>query len=246
MGRDVSGIDHPETYYDLSDPTHQKEVPNLVRDPVTNRLVDRFTGQPHPEAEGYTPASQAKFPRADPVTSVAGSETWGGPVLQGHRDKNGNWVADIDKHGNKVYAPAQFVQTPGGPTGVMDVPRLPNTPVPPPRPSPKTAKEIEEEAGDAASEQALSKTSQDPSQRDPLYAQEILSTMQLPDNVKALARRKLDAQYRAGIADPNLKFKWGEAQRKRSKPKTQPPPGAQTGAQPAATPAAPAKVKILD
>ena len=246
MGYDISGIDKPETLYDPNDPTRSRYVTDVVRDPVTHQWAHRnVTNEPIPPgAQSWVPSTQLKIPRPDPVTSVTGGSAAGGPFFQGHRDKQGNWVADVDAQGHPVYAPMPMVETPGGPTGRQYEPRLPGTAVPLPQSAPKTAHEIEQEAGDAAAERALSQTSQDPSQRDPLYAQEVLSTMKLPDNIKTLAMQKLKAEYQG--AGPDLKFAWDAAHRKRSKPKTQPPPAAPTGAQPAATPAAPAKVKILD
>ena len=243
IGRDVSGIDHPETYYDLSDPTHQRAVPNLVRHPVTNRLVDRFTGQPHPEAEGYTPASQAKFPRADPVTSVTGGESQNGPFYQGHRDKAGNWVADLDKYGNKVFAPLPTPLTPigGGTTGEQWGEKKPGIAIPPPRPPAQTPKEIEQDKANAGAQSLLEAAGGDPT-----WAQEMLPQSKLPDNIKALVRKNLEEDARQKqLEDPTVKVKWMLAARERAASKGSSAPPAAPGAKSAAPPGAPKKLKRL-
>ena len=245
MGYDVSGIDKPETLYDPNDQSRSRYVTDMVRNPVTHKWVHRnVTDEPiPPEAQSWIPSTQLKIARPDPVTSVTGGQSQNGPFYQGHRDKKGNWVADIDEQGNKVFAPLPTPLTPtvGGETGERWGEKKPGTVIPPPRTPPSTPREIEQDRANAGAQSLL-----EAAQGDPMWAQEMLPQSKLPDNIKALVRKNLEEDARQKqLEDPTVKVKWRLAARERAASKGSSAPPAAPGAKSAAPPGAPKKLKRI-
>jgi hypothetical protein len=245
MGYDVSGIDKPETLYDPNDQTRSRYVTDMVRDPVTHKWVHRnVTDEPiPPEAQSWIPSTQLKISRPDPVTSVTGGYTKDGPFYQGHRNRAGQWEADVDLQGNKVFAPLPTPLTPtvGGGTGEEWGEKKPGTSIPPPRPAPKTAHEMDLDKANAGAQSLL-----EAAQGDPTWAQEMLPQSKLPDNIKALVRKNLEDDARQKqLEDPTVKVKWMLAARGRAAAKGTSTPPAAHGASSVAPPAAPAKLKRI-
>ena len=232
MGYDLSGVDKPETLYDPTDTTYSNPITNMVRDPVTQRLVDRSTGEPAPPGtEHYVPSSQVRRPISDPLAVENWATSPGGFAQPYRYDKRTNTMVPIAGVGGKPLYSANIpmVAQPNAssPTGEAYGPRGPGSPVMPALP---TAAQQRTDAGETAAGQLMDRAG-----NDPLLAQDLLAADKtIPADVKTMARRSLEAAYQR--SDILIRAPWQSAQRKRQRGSQVPPAMVTTPATGAATP----------